>query len=1134
MNPEFREELYRLLSVDASTHYYGKKQDFRQILAFGVFAEVGENHYLFIYRDPYEKDVTYEAIIFFYRSFDFKKPFHIVMTNPEYNEYRKDIFVQAAVYFLKNGLQNTMAPTGKIKELYDKARDIIADNDKQEAAKKSQIENYDFNVLNQEIQESKVRLRSADKWYYSSYMREQLKILNEKQRSEPEREKPSKGRLGLCLVLTEGGSRMPRFKPIIIPIKRDGTLGTAKPATPSQLDRYDLQETPEILQEFLQHLQRIHIKRYKDPGRMEEVNRIYYEKLILLLMEMPDDLTYCQFEYSSDAFCPLKKIKFKKMEVKFAPLSDGERLSLFLVLTGCDGQVYRAGLNYRVIIISENQVYLFFTSPQTTYYFTVPEEPEKFHLFFRFLEKGRKFSVNDYNMVKKGLKIVESDCLEVQPAPMERYRLKFRPIPILKILKRDPSLDQEKRIEIEFDYDSEIESFLKNNPHKQLIDVEKNEEFETMCFRLLKTDPLLKMKPMYYYWDRQVRGYYFSFNNDDELTWLVERGMFYLEKGFKIYSEKRKQYINYTGTHLYIDIRAGIKWLEFKPQVCDDATGETFEIENVDLHNEMIKDKKGNYHLVKRQEIEKLDKLFKYAEQHGNLFRVPAGNYFLINTLYDQRMEEIPQIKEKLVSFERLESFDKIPNYKLADNFKGELRQYQKAGFCWLHFLNEYNLPGCLADDMGLGKTVQTLALLLTLKKEKQLKTSLLVVPVSAIPVWETEIEKFTPSITIYRHIGLNRQKDCKLWTDHDLVVTSYSTLRNDIEIFKEFQFYYIVLDESQNIKNLSSQISRAVKILKSHHRLALSGTPIENNSLELWSLFDFLMPGFLGTRQWFKKEWAIPVEKYKDQARTALLRKMVYPFLLRRKKEDVEKELPEKTEIVESLQMDEQQLQLYAHTARYYRQEINEEIEAKGLSRSSFKILEGMLRLRQICLFPRLVDNKYKDIPSIKFDHFRGMLDDILAEGHKVLVFSQFVKVLTTIKEYFSSQKINYSYIDGSVPVKIRGKMIKTFQEQDDIGVFLLSLKAGGVSLNLTAADYVIIFDPWWNPAVEAQAIDRSHRIGQTKKVIVYRMVVKDSIEEKMLTLQDQKRELVEKLITSETRAFKNLTKDDIMQLFS
>jgi non-specific serine/threonine protein kinase len=292
-------------------------------------------------------------------------------------------------------------------------------------------------------------------------------------------------------------------------------------------------------------------------------------------------------------------------------------------------------------------------------------------------------------------------------------------------------------------------------------------------------------------------------------------------------------------------------------------------------------------------------------------------------------------------------------------------------------------------------------------------------------------------------------------------------------------------------------------------------------------------MPGYLGSSRWFNQQFAAAIEKEKSSQRADLLKKMIYPFIMRRKKEEVETELPEKTEIVTKLRMEDEQLKLYADTAAYYREEIENEIDEKGVSKSSMKILEGMLRLRQLCLFPQLVNKKFKGIPSAKFEHFTELMEDILSENHKVLVFSQFVEALKIIRGHFDKENIDYSYIDGSVNIKTREKMIKAFQEENNRRVFLLSLKAGGVALNLTAADYVIIFDPWWNPAVETQAIDRTHRIGQTKKVLAYRMVVENSIEEKMLQLQGKKKALVENLIASEAKTFKNLKKEEILKLF-
>jgi non-specific serine/threonine protein kinase len=409
-----------------------------------------------------------------------------------------------------------------------------------------------------------------------------------------------------------------------------------------------------------------------------------------------------------------------------------------------------------------------------------------------------------------------------------------------------------------------------------------------------------------------------------------------------------------------------------------------------------------------------------------------------------------------------------------------------------------------------------------------------LVVPVSAVPNWESEIDKFAPMLSFYAHMGKSRTKDNSLWKEKDLIITSYATLRIDIHLFEDFKFDYIVLDESQNIKNYKSQTSKAAKVLTAKYRLTLSGTPIENNSSELWSLFDFLMPGYFGSYKWFNHQFAIPIERDKSEYKIKLLKKMIFPFILRRKKEEVEKELPEKVEITSRLQMDPVQSQLYEEMAASYKNSIESEIDENGLSKSSMKIFEAMLRLRQICLFPQLADPKHNGIPSAKFDHFKNLLEDILAENHKVLIFSQFVQALKFIREYLEEEGFKFSYLDGSTNMEARKDMISSFQDDEDNRIFLLSLKAGGVAINLTAADYVIIFDPWWNPAVEAQAIDRSHRIGQTRKVIVYRMVIKNSIEEKMVKLQEQKKNLVDDIISTDSKSFKNLTKNEIINLFA
>lgn len=1136
MKPDFREAMHRLSVFEGYLDNYTRRQEkeFQQVIAFGVYGETGDNHYLFIYKDFFNRKISYDGVLFHYNPLNPGHPIEITATAHSRDPLRTKTIVHAAYYFLKKGYQNTLELSGEMIQTYDRIKKIIDDFNEAEIKKRRELESYDFDIQNQEVRFKPVKLSVPDRRFQSPYIAERLNILKDPKK-DTDKTAPAnrpRARVGLSLALHESGYRVNRFKPIILPIKKDGSYGAVKAGTPAQLEKYDTEDMPALLKEYISHLGESHRRGHSDFTRLDTVSRVYFGRLAGTFLEIPDDTTFCQPDALSNRYQPLKKIQLKKLDVKFAPDMDREQLGLFLVVTAADDRVFQPGLEYRPIVNADDQAFLFFTADRQ-HYFAVPEEPGKFVRLFRFLADSENVSIHDFNDVRGALMKIQSAALSIHPEPMPIYSLTFRPQPVLTIREGKPYQGPRKYIEIDFDYNSPLNKFLMENPQIELSYYKKDQQFESICIDLLKLDSMLNVEQKSFYRYDYSKNNYFTFADGDEMKWLLERGNLYLGKGFKIYSERRGQYIGKTGSLLQVDINHGIKWLEFKPLLRNDETGESVDIDRVDFQNNTVTDKNGALHLIRKEDLQKLARLAKYAEQFGNIYRVPSENYFLINELYDRRMEDIPQLKDKLQWARKLEDFKKIPNHKLTGNFNGKLRKYQQYGFKWLYFLQEYGLSGCLADDMGLGKTVQTLALLQTLKDEGKLTASLLVVPVSAVPNWESEIRRFTPGLTFYRYMGIDRQKDIDAWKNHDLVITSYATLRNDIELLNQFQFDYIVLDESQNIKNHTSQVSMAVKVLKANHRLALSGTPIENNSMELWSLFDFLMPGFLGSHAWFKKEWAVPVEKKDDDEKTGILKKMVYPFILRRKKEAVEKELPEKTEIVQTLRMEDDQLKLYVQIAKQFSELVEKEIEEKGLSNSAFKILEGMLRLRQVCLFPHLVDDKYANVPSVKFDFFIEMMDDILGEGHKVLVFSQFVKVLSVIREHFDRKKLKYSYIDGSVDVKTRAKMVDAFQQREDTRVFLLSLKAGGVAINLTAADYVIIFDPWWNPAVEAQAIDRSHRIGQTKKVLVYRMVVKDTIEEKMILLQDRKKELVDKLIASDGGAFKNLTKEDVLGLF-
>jgi len=613
---------------------------------------------------------------------------------------------------------------------------------------------------------------------------------------------------------------------------------------------------------------------------------------------------------------------------------------------------------------------------------------------------------------------------------------------------------------------------------------------------------------------------------------LAKYGSDIVEKGVELRIFGQKERLSASGT---ISLKADyqIDWFDLKAEYKDGAgNAGDIKIDPSLLANGVVY-AGGRLVIINKENISKLERFIKCGMSENGRLRVPKYNFHLIDELYGDIAEKTGALNELKKLGERLREFKTIKKHLLPKGFNGNLRDYQQAGYNWLHFLNEYNLSGCLADDMGLGKTVQTLAFLQSLKEEKRLALSVAVVPVNVIANWENEIKAFSPELKYLVHAGADRNKDAEFLKGHDLIVVSYQTLKNDIDLFNKLEFDYVILDESQNIKNFNTLSCKAIKKLKSGHRLSLTGTPVENNTLELWSQMDFLVPGLLGDHREFKRNFANPIESSKDEAAALRLKKIVFPFMLRRKKEDVAKDLPEKSEITLCTEMDDRQAKIYQNTKEFYKQQVTNAIDKDGLNRSAIIVLAALLKLRQIAILPSLASEKYAGTPSCKFDLLKDTLDEILSEDHKVVVFSQFVEALKVIKNHLDSRKMMYSYIDGGVNAAARNKEIEKFQNGDKVKLFLLSLKAGGVGINLTAADYVILFDPWWNPAVEMQAADRVHRIGQTKKVVVYKMITKDTVEEKILELQRHKSELVKNLVSVEKGFFKDLSRDDVIHLF-
>jgi len=630
--------------------------------------------------------------------------------------------------------------------------------------------------------------------------------------------------------------------------------------------------------------------------------------------------------------------------------------------------------------------------------------------------------------------------------------------------------------------------------------------------------------------------YYSNFfrTRASSIEFLTEHGREILDEEIEIRLKGEKRRISGQGGRIALTVHSGIDWFDINIEHIDTYGSKNhIELDYSLLASGLIK-AGDTYTIITKQDIEKLQNLLEEGMSKQGKVKVSKYNFQFIDTFYNDivnKQDSQVQTVQKICS--QLKNFNRIQHYELPRKFHGTLRDYQYAGYNWLFFLHDYKLNGCLADDMGLGKTVQTLAFLQELKERKQIVPTLIVVPVNTVINWEYEIRKFTPRLNYTLHYGPNRIKEEDALKKYDLIITSYHTLRMDIELFNKINYRNVILDESQFIKNSNSLIFKTVRLLQSENRLSLTGTPIENNTFELWSQMEFLNPGLLGSKREFKKKFAKPIEIDKSEKATEKLKQVIFPFILRRKKEDVLKELPPKSEIVLYSEMDAKQSGIYTQYRDHYRSQIQGKIEKDGIEKSAIEIFAALLKLRQIALFPRLADQRYKNIKSCKFEQLKSIVEEILQEKHKILIFSQFVKSLAIIKEYFEKEGFQFSYIDGSVSAGKRMKQIRNFQKKEGVDLFLLSLKAGGTGINLTSADYVILFDPWWNPAVESQAIDRTHRIGQTQKVIAYKMIVKATVEEKILMLQEKKKKLVREIITADSSFFKSLTKKDIINLF-
>jgi len=615
----------------------------------------------------------------------------------------------------------------------------------------------------------------------------------------------------------------------------------------------------------------------------------------------------------------------------------------------------------------------------------------------------------------------------------------------------------------------------------------------------------------------------------EAFSWLHQYSDIIRESGFELQQQivnGKKYFIG--NSSISVQISENRDWFDIYATV---KFGD-YEMPFIKLRSLILRKKReftlpnGEIAVIPEVWLTQYSELIAFSENHdgGDEISIRKHHLALVEELNRENLAQLT-ISNKL---EQLRTFDHLEDHPMPEGFMGELRPYQKAGYNWMHFLKKYGFGGCLADDMGLGKTSQALAMLQSQKESNPMQPSLVIVPTSLVYNWELEARKFTPNLRVFAYIGTQRDKKTEHFNDYDVIITSYGIVRIDIELLKKYFFNYVILDESQAIKNPGSNVAKAVRELYCRHRLVLTGTPIENSTLDLWSQMSFVNPGLLGNEQFFRNEFLTPIEKRSDEQKLRRLHTIIRPFILRRHKSQVAKDLPEKIEHIQYCKMEPEQEEVYEEAKSYFRNKILENLDDKAMAKSHLLLIQGLTKLRQIANHPKMIDPGYAG-SSGKLCDVLHRLETGISENHKILIFSQFVKHLNIVRHHLDKMDITYAYLDGQT--KDRRGQVELFQENSDIPVFI-SLKAGGLGLNLTAADYVFILDPWWNPAVEAQAIDRAHRIGQQQTVFTYKFITKNSVEEKILALQQHKLRLAGDLITTEESFVKSLSRQDILTL--
>lgn len=762
----------------------------------------------------------------------------------------------------------------------------------------------------------------------------------------------------------------------------------------------------------------------------------------------------------------------------------------------------------------------------TKRYIAIPRQTEK-----AYFEKFIFNSIRQFEVKAEGFQIIENK----KPCQTVLY--------LQNDLQGKPTLLQK------YNYEEKI--ILPNNPEKVLLSLEQKNDNYTFIKILRQEEREKELNEELRKFGLQSKDNIHFYNNQNPenqiyslLNWINKNHSVLKKANIELRQAFFETHYMLNDIKIDVNVKNEQDWFDIRGTV---ILGK-FKIPFIRLRNHILKHIReyvlpdNSIAILPEEWFSNYKELFLFAQKSDKSLKLNRLHFNLLNNeslnLKSQYAENIQQLFNK-------NSQKEIP---VPENLNAKMRPYQLSGYHWLHHLQTNNFGACLADDMGLGKTLQTLALLLEAKNTKTHKqtnndkkqanlfdaldkkispTNLIVMPASLIHNWKNEIKKFTPILKTFVHGGQNRIKNIQTFTKIDVVLTTYGVVRNDYDFFKNFTFHYLILDESQMIKNPDSKIYKAILELNATHKLVLTGTPIENSLTDLWSQMNFINRGLLGSFSIFKREFVTPIEKYNDEQKSKKLQNLINPFVLRRTKEQVAKDLPPKTEQIIWCEMSETQQKIYEQERSLVRNTILENMGQHTMQKSAIFVLQALTKLRQIANHPALIR---KESDSGKFEEVTRILLNILSENHKVLIFSSFVKHLKLYANYLDQEGIAYCMLTGQT--QKREKIINDFQTDDKKKIFLISLKAGGAGLNLTAADYVFLLDPWWNPAAENQALSRAHRIGQDKKVFVYRFISSNSIEEKIRNLQSRKTTLAETFINT-NNPLKNIPAKEWKNLF-